>query len=269
MVFNGTAAMELDNICIVLVGTLYGGNVGSACRAMANMGVSHLRLVAPDPYIKWDEAERMACHAEHILEGRQTYETLAEAVSDCVAVAGASAREGLYRQHAHGPREVAPELAALAEKGHVAIVFGREDKGLFNDEISICTHLIRIPTSTEESSLNLSQAVMVVCYELFSCLGKYEPLKEKSELASAALRQRMFELWRNHLLRIGFMDEEKADHMMAGFNRIFSRGALTQDDVKILMGVIRQNEWAVEHLHELEQTKNEMLCASGAVSSIK
>jgi len=240
--------MVLDNIRIVLVGTLYGGNVGSACRAMANMGISRLRLVAPDPHIKWDEAERMACHSEHILEGRQVYGTLAEAVSDCVAVAGTSVREGLYRRHARGPREVAPDLAALAEKGPVAVVFGREDKGLLNEEISSCTHLIRIPTSTVVSSLNLSQAVMVVCYELFSSLGKYEPLKEKSELASAALRERMFELWRSHLLRIGFMEEAKADHMMAGFNRIFSRGALTQDDVMILMGVIRQNEWAIDHL---------------------
>ena len=242
--------MALDNIRIVLVGSLYGGNVGSACRAMANMGISHLRMVAPDPHINWAEAKKMACHSEHLLDGRQTFATLAEAISDCVAVAGTSTRDGLYRQHARVPHDVIPELAALADKGPVAVVFGREDKGLLNEEVAQCTHLIRIPTSTEVSSLNLSQAVMVVCYELFSSLGSYHPIKEKSELASAALRDRMFDLWRSHLLRIGFMEPEKADHMMAAFNRIFSRGAVTENDVSILMGVIRQNEWAIEHLGE-------------------
>lgn len=239
--------MALDHIRIVLVGSLYGGNVGSACRAMANMGISDLRLVAPDPRINWNEAKKMACHAEHVLDGRQTVATLAEAVSDCVAVAGTSTRHGLYRQHAREPKAVVSELAALADKGPVAVVFGREDTGLFNEEVSQCTHLIRIPTTTEVSSLNLAQAVMVVCYELFCSLGAYDPVKEKSELASAALRDRMFDLWRSHLLRIGFMAPSKADHMMAAFNRIFSRGALTENDVSILMGVIRQNEWTIEH----------------------
>lgn len=248
--------MALDNIRIVLVGSLYGGNVGSACRAMANMGISHLRLVAPDRRINWADAEKMACHAKRVLEGRQTCATLAEAISDCVAVAGTSTRDGLYRQHARVPRDVVPEIAAFAEKGPVAVVFGREDKGLFNEEVALCTHLIRIPTSTETSSLNLAQAVMVIGYELFSSLGAYNPIKEKSELASSALRDRMFDLWRSHLLRIGFMEPSKADHMMAAFNRIFSRGARTENDVSILMGVIRQNEWAIEHPGEKKKRRD-------------
>lgn len=237
--------MSQENIRIVMVGSLYGGNVGSACRAMANMGISKLRLVAPDAAIKWGEAEMMACHAEHVLSAREIYPTLAEAISDCVAVAGTTARQGLYRQHAGGPRDVARELAALSDKGPVALVFGREDKGLLNEEISQCTHLVRIPTSTEQSSLNLAQAIMVMCYELFSAQGVYEPIKEKSELAPGALRDRMFDLWRGYLLDIGFMEEPKADHMMAAFNRIFSRGAMTENDVTILMGVIRQSQWAI------------------------
>lgn len=237
--------MSQENIRIVMVGSLYGGNIGSACRAMANMGISKLRLVAPDKDIKWGEAEMMACHADHILAAREVYPTLTEAINDCVAVAGTTARHGLYRQHAKSPREVAPELAALSDQGPVAIVFGREDKGLLNEEISQCTHLVRIPTSTEQSSLNLAQAIMVLCYELFSAQGAYEPMREKSELAPGALRDRLFDLWRGYLLEIGFMEEPKADHMMAAFNRIFSRGAMTENDVTILMGVVRQSQWAI------------------------
>ena len=236
-----------SNIKIVLVAPIYGGNIGSTCRAMANMGISELALVTPQNP-DWAEAEKMAVHAKNVLDSRTEYSTLAEAVADCVAVVGTSARKGLYRSHAKSPREWAPEIAALSDKGKVAVVFGREDKGLFNDEIALCTHIVQIPTSTEYSSLNLSQAVMVLCYELFTAQGSYEPIQEKSELAREEARIRMMSLWRQLLLNIGFMEEEKADHMMAGVQRIFSRGALTEDDVNILMGMARQADWARKKL---------------------
>ena len=239
--------MSQENIKIVMVGSLYGGNVGSACRAMANMGISSLRLVSPAAVLDWSEATKMAVHADAILGRRETFSTLAEAVADCVAVVGTTARHGLYRQTAKTPRDVASEITALSDSGPVALVFGREDKGLLNDEIALCTHLVQIPTSTDYSSLNLAQAIMVLCYELFITQGHYEPVREKAELAPAALRERLFELWRDYLLEIGFMETEKADHMMAAFNRIFSRGALTDIDVNILMGVVRQSQWAIRH----------------------
>ena len=89
----------LDNIRVVLVGTLYTGNVGSSCRAMANMGIHHLRLAAPNLQNSWDEGERMAVHATDIMNAREEFATFEEAVADCVAVVGTTAREGLYRQH--------------------------------------------------------------------------------------------------------------------------------------------------------------------------
>ena len=87
----------LANLRVVLVGTLYGGNVGSACRAMANCGVRELRLVAPDPGLTWEFAERMAVHATDVMSARREFATFEEAVADCVAVVGTTAREGLYR----------------------------------------------------------------------------------------------------------------------------------------------------------------------------
>ena len=237
----------LNNIRIVLVGTLYSGNVGSVCRAMANMGISDLVLAEPKICDGWGEAARMAVHADNILDARRETATLAEAVEDCPWVVGTTARGGLYRQHVKTPRELAPELLRLAASGRVALVFGREDKGLTNDEVGICTHLIRIPVHPGYASLNLSQAVMLCCYELFGALGTYEPPVEKSPPAPAAQKLKLLEKWREMLLEIGFMKEDKADHMMQGIQRIFSRGTFSEDDVAIMMGVARQADWAANH----------------------
>jgi tRNA/rRNA methyltransferase len=235
---------NLANVRIVLVEPLYSGNVGSVCRAMANMGLRELTLVAPQIVDGWEEGKKLAVHAGDILDTRREVATLAEAIGDCVVVAGATARLGLYRQHVRTPREVAPELVKAANGAKIALVFGREDKGLFNEEIGMCTHLIRIPTAPAYISLNLAQSVMVCCYELFIALGDYEAPQEKSVIAPASHRIKLMEMWRHMLLRIGYMEPDKADHMMQGFQRIFTRGAVTEDDIHMLMGVARQAEWA-------------------------
>ena len=237
-----------SNLRVILVSPLYGGNVGSVCRAMANMGASDLWLVAPRVAEReWKEAETMAVHAGGILESRHTVATLAEAVADCAAVVGTSAREGLYRQHHRTPREAAPEIMRIARTGRVALVMGREDNGLENDEIAQCTHLLRIPSSPEYASINLAQATMICLYELYCASADFELTDEKSPPAEASARRRLFELWRAAMLTIGFMKEDKADHMMQGFQRIFSRGVKTADDANIMMGVARQAEWAAAH----------------------
>ncbi|MGI6495246.1 MAG: RNA methyltransferase [Kiritimatiellia bacterium] len=242
---NLSFAELAPRVRIVLVETLYSGNIGSVCRSMANMGLSDLALVSPQAVDGWEEAARLACHATDILETRREFPTLADAIADCTMVAGATARLGLYRQHVRPPREIAPEVwKTAAAGGRVAMVFGREDKGLLNDEIVQCTHLVRIPASADYLSLNLSQAVMVCTYELFMARGDYEQPREKSLPATAAQRAQMMAMWRRLLLLTGFMEEDKADHMMQGFQRIFTRGAVTDDDLRILMGVARQAEWA-------------------------
>lgn len=235
----------LSSIRVVLVSPLQSGNVGSVCRAMANMGVSDLWVVDPRiPDNAWEDGVKMACHAQDILENRHTVSTLAEAIADCTAVVGTSAREGLYRQHHRTPREAASEILKIAETAKVALVMGREDNGLENEEIAQCTHLLRIPSSPEYSSINLAQATMICLYEFYAASSDFEITDEKSPPASAAARKRLFDLWRTAMLAIGFMKEDKADHMMQGFQRIFSRGVKTADDANIMMGVARQSEWA-------------------------
>lgn len=237
----------LDNIRVVLVGTLYSGNVGSAARAMANMGIRKLRLAAPNLQSPWDEAEKMAVHALDVLEKREEFATFEEAVADCVAVVGTTAREGLYRQHVKAPRDLAKEILTLAETGPVALVFGREDKGLLNEEVAQCTHLIRIPVDKGYTSINLAQAVLVTCYEFFTCVGEYEMPREKAPPAVQAQKMQLMKNWAEMLVEIGFMKPEQTDHFMQGFHRVFSRGVFTKDDAALLLGVARQAIWATRN----------------------
>ena len=234
----------LSNIRVVLVGTLYTGNVGSSCRAMATMGIRHLRLAAPNLQNSWDEGEKMAVHATDIMNAREEFATFEEAVADCIAVVGTTAREGLYRQHVKAPRDCAGDILKLAGQGPVAIVFGREDKGLLNEEVAQCTHLLRIPVDEGYTSINLSQAVLITCYELFTASGRYEPPHEKAPPAPQAQKMQLMKNWSEMLCEIGFMKSEQADHFMQGFHRVFSRGVFTRDDAALMLGVARQARWA-------------------------
>ncbi len=240
----------LENLTVVLVGTLYGGNAGSACRAMANCGLSRLRMVAPDPDISWDLARKLAVHADGILDAREEYATLEEAVADCVAVAGTSRRKGLFRRRCADAREAAPGLLELARRGRVALVFGREDNGLTNEELLLCTHVLQLPASPDYPSYNLAQSVVLLCHELYRAAAGPARNREleTSPLATMALRERTLAMLRDHLLGVRFMEEPDADRMMEGFNRILSRGAWTEADMKLVMGALRQTSWAMRHL---------------------
>ena len=105
----------------------------------------------------------------------------------------------------------------------------------------------------------MSQAVLICCYELFVATDQYEPPVEKSEIATSEFRERMFELWKETLFEIGFMKDDKAEHMMLGLRRLLSRGSLTVDDVKIMMGVTRQSLWAATKKNVKESSLNDGL----------
>ena len=115
------------------------------------------------------------------------------------------------------------------------------------EELEQATHLLRIPSHPEYPSLNLSQAAMLCCHELYHASGEYEPPTEETDPADHRQLERMFSCWRESLTDIEFCPEEKMDHMMRGVRRILSRGTLTENDVKILMGIARQTSWAAKH----------------------
>lgn len=233
----------LRNIRVVLARPIYGGNLGAVCRAMKNMGLADLALVQPSPELDFHEAHKYALHAEDVLNERKQFESVQDAVADCAVVAATSGQKGLYRSHARTPRELAPRLLETALEHRAALLFGPENHGLSNDEMQFATHIVTIPSSPAYSSLNLAQAVLVCCYELWVASGQFNPPKELHPEAPVVMRERLFELWRQMLLDVKFCDQVKIDHMMMGFRRIFGRGYLSEADVNILMGLARQAQW--------------------------
>ncbi|MCX6998621.1 MAG: RNA methyltransferase [Kiritimatiellaeota bacterium] len=242
--------MGLNNIRVVLVNPLYASNVGAVCRAMKNMGLADLALVAPRADAGSADAQMWACHATNILKRRREFATLAAAVADCGLVAGTTARAGLYRGHVRTPRAWAPRLLAASRSARVALVFGPEDSGLTNADLALCTQLVRIPSSPRYASLNLSHAVMVCGYELYAATGRFKIPPERTPEAPSAMREQMFRMWRAMLLAIGFMEAPKAGHMMLGLRRIFSRGPLSENDVRILIGIARQTQWCAAQMRQ-------------------
>src|ERR1700749_2730732 len=153
---------------VVLVEPPVGGNIGGAARAMANFGLSRLRLVAPRQRWPNDKAQMMAAGADRILDGAALYGSLEQAIADCTFVVAATARAHDQAK----PVGSAPEAAALmaprvASGETVAVVFGRERNGLQNDEIALADRILTLPVNPAFASLNLGQAVVIVAYEWF------------------------------------------------------------------------------------------------------
>jgi TrmH family RNA methyltransferase len=153
-----------DNITFVLVEPAESGNIGASARAMKNMGFSGLSLVNPAPVT--DEARWMAHNALDVIRAATVHPTLADAVGEQSIVVGATRRKGRRRGIIHNVDEGAKKIVELASANRVAILFGREDRGLYNEEIEECGFLISIPANAEHPSLNLSQAVLIMAYEL-------------------------------------------------------------------------------------------------------
>ncbi len=234
----------LDNIAIVLVKPQFAGNMGSVSRAMKNFGFSRLILVSPAQDHLSEEARMMATSARDILEKAEIYPSPEKALKGFRWIAGTSARRGRNRGPFVAPREICPEIIAHARTIPVAILFGREDKGLSNEELAPCHALITLPAHSGLRSMNLAQAVMLVCYELYlSSLSRAagEPLLPP--LAEFQKVEGMYAHLEELLLRIGFLDPKNPKRIMHTLRRVFGRAHLSDRDVAILRGIFRQLEW--------------------------
>ena len=228
------------NVRIVMVRPRGSGNIGSVARAMKNLGAGELAIVGKARTQSfW--AKAMAVHGREILAGAKRFESIREAIADCALVVGTTCRSGLYRSHSQTPREVAPTIMAAAQKGKVALLFGPEDHGLSNKDLEHCQLLVTIPTEGEYQSLNVAQAVVICLYELF--IAALAPVEAGIQRAEAEHVERLFDIMRASLLKIGFLDSENPEHMLLAFRRIFGRAGLEEKDVRILTGMFRQIEW--------------------------
>ena len=226
------------SIRIVLVGTTHPGNIGAVARAMKNMGLTDLALVDPR-YFPDKEATARASGAEDLLEQATVVATLAEAISDCVYVAGASARSRAINWPCLDARDCAIRLLDESRKGTVAAVFGPEKSGLANSDLDLCDVLLTIPTSPDFSSLNLAMAVQVVTYEIRAAQARKLPEYEAdAPLATSADLERFYEHLERVLTDVQFLDPDNPRHLMRRLRRLFIRARPDQNEVNILRGIL-------------------------------
>lgn len=227
------------SIRIVLVGTTHPGNIGAVARAMKNMGLSDLALVNPRLF-PHDEATARATGASDILEKATVVETLAEALTDCVYVAGASARSRTISWPCMGPRDCAERMIQESAHGKVAAVFGPENSGLNNDDLDLCHTLLTIPTDPTFSSLNLGMAVQVLTYELrvASMLDEGPAFDVEAPAATSEELEYFYEHLENTLTDIEFLDPENPRLLMRRMRRLFIRARPDKNEVNILRGIL-------------------------------
>lgn len=230
------------NISIVLVEPQSPGNVGMTCRAMKNMGLSSLRLVNPCP-LDHPEALKFAVSAKDLLESARIFPDLESALADTPLSVATTRRHGKYRQEIFTPQEVVARLAADAGRNRAAIVFGREDSGLTTAEVALCRWQATIATSPEYGSLNLAQAVLLFCYEIFSGSDPAGAPPGR-ELAPGEALEAMYLQMERTLLRIGFLNPENPAHLMMTLRRILARAELDQREVAVMRGMMSQIDWA-------------------------
>jgi TrmH family RNA methyltransferase len=194
---SGPTAAHAERFVIVLNRTQDVVNIATALRAMSNMGLTRLRLVAPDDFSAYRIAG-IAHGTEPLIERIEFFDTLAAALADAALVVGTTARRRAASFLWQHPRDAAPVLLAhdAAPDRPVAIVFGREDTGLLNEELDRCDRVLVVPTSELNASLNLAQAVLVIAYELFlaASAGSALPRPKKDAAPPTALeKQALFE----------------------------------------------------------------------------
>ena len=235
----------LDRVRVVLVGTSHAGNIGGTARAMKNMGLSRLYLAGPEVAFPHPEATWRAVQAADLLDTAIVMPDLASAVADCTLVIGTSARERRIQLPQLTPRGLGAVLAASRPEEQIALVFGREDSGLSNEELRMCHWHVHIPTSAEYSSLNLAAAVQILCYELrLACLepaASPQPEDDWDEpLATVEGVERFYEHLEQTLAEIGFLKPSAPRQLMTRLRRLFNRVRLDQMELNILRGMLTE-----------------------------
>ena len=228
---------------VVLVEPQLGENIGAAARAMANFGLSQLRLVNPRQGWPNDKALMMATGAGRVLDGAMLYPTLAAAIADCSYVLATTARAHDQAKPVIGPAEAAELMAPRIGAGeNIAVLFGRERNGLENDEVALADAIVTLPVNRAFASLNLAQAVVIVAYEWFKLAraGKL-PFAMPNKSAPAPKQQLLafFETVERELEKVEFFrPPDKRETMQINLRNIFSRMQPTQQDIQTLHGVI-------------------------------
>jgi tRNA (cytidine32/uridine32-2'-O)-methyltransferase len=237
--------LDLKNIRIVLIDTSHPGNIGAAARAMKNMGLDKLYLVSPQKYPD-EQAVWRASSAADVLDKAVVCDTLDEAIEGCNLVLGTSARDRSMPWPLMDPRQSAESVMSEPEQHQVAILFGREDRGMTNEELQRCHFHLQIPANPEYTSLNLGTAVQVVCYELRMAMLNKAGLKEAwdwdkewdVEAASADEMRYFLEHFEETLVKLDVINPKRPRQLMSRMKRLFIRSRMDKLEVSIMRGVL-------------------------------
>ena len=228
-------------MAIVLHRPRYPENIGATARAMCNMGLERLIVVDPrdpDPL----RIRKMATHAAGAVVDRMSiYDDLKQALAPFNYVVATTARLGKQRIELLTPSRVAQKLVPILPRNRVALLFGPEDRGLSNEALRNCQALVNIPTAAF-SSLNLAQAVMVMCYELYMAATP-DRASASPRLATHHELEGMYAQLREILIRISFIQPDNPDYWLNNIRRFFARLQLRAREVSIIRGICRQIDW--------------------------
>ncbi len=242
-----TQAIAFPTVRVVLVETTHPGNIGAAARAMKNMGLSRLVLVNPREF-PHEKATWRAASASDVVESATVVDTVAEAIADCQLVIGTSARDRRIPWPLLEPRACGEKVAAEASAGgDVAILFGREARGLKNEELQLCHYHVNIPTAEAYSSLNLAMAVQVIAYEILLAAREGVPdAPWDMDPATAGAVEHLFDHFERTLIDVGFHDPENPRQLMTRLRRMLNRIRLDSMEVNILRGFLTAVDKKIE-----------------------
>ena len=237
-----------NHIRIVLCQTSHPGNIGSTARAMKTMGLSQLYLVRPKHFPD-GEAKSLAVNAADLLDTAVVTQTLEEAIADCQFVIGVSGKQRSLSQQVITVREAAAEVKNIAIHQEVALVFGTEMSGLSNQEADRCHMLATIPANPEYTSLNLAQAVQIMCYELRMAIttGELHYQEKPAELASQEDLERFYEHLREVLEQIGYINPRAPKKLFERLRRLYGRTRLEKEEVNLLRGILTLTQQPKKH----------------------
>ena len=235
----------LQRVHVVLVEPKQPGNIGSVVRAMKNMGLSHLRLVNPVPYRDEAEQRKLGYRSQEIIAAAREFPTLSAALQGISQVFLATAKAGKWKKDFLSPAQAASRVAASAAGEKIALVFGREDKGVNTDESQLANYFIRIPMAGTYPSLNLSQAVMVVTYEVFKAVSEGGRGPELPRMAEKRAFERItVNIW--DLMKGLEVREPDNGLFHRSLKRALSRTRWTSADVAVFDRFCKQVRWYAE-----------------------
>ena len=224
--------MKLDDIYIILCRPDESRNVGSACRAMANMGMKNLRIVGKKADYNEEKVKTLAIHAFSIWENAVFFDSIEAATKDCYVSAGTTRRRGKKRKEwLLTPDEFSTKVNDI-ENGKVAVIFGNERTGLTDEELECCTLGVKIPTDEEFGSLNLSHAVQIICYELYKHL-KVPTLTGYTPITLDRLSKTVTSLT-DDLKKVGFFSVTGRPEMENFWTSVFARAALSEGEAQYI-----------------------------------